>query len=97
MTKHQISKHVDFAKLVRANWYLPFGRTLWIHYNEKWFYGFVASTCANMCEQLGVEKQAHYLYHKNHVNKVMCMAVTGFAFDGTPERSGVGIKIGLHQ
>ena len=92
-----MSKHIEFAKLVRANWNLPVGRTLWVHYNKKWFYGFVARTCAKMCEQLGLEKQAHYLYHKNHIDKVMCMAVTGFAFEGTPENGGVGVKIGLHR
>jgi hypothetical protein len=97
LTKHQMTRHVDFAQLVRANWNLPVGRTLWINYDEKWFYGFVARTCAKMCEQLGLEKQAHYLYHKNHIDKVMCMAVTGFAFDGIPENGGVGIKIGFHR
>ena len=97
LTKHQMNKHVEFAQLLRTNWNLPPGRTLWINYDEKWFYGFVARTSAKMCEQLGLEKQAHYLYHKNHIDKVMCMAITGFAFEETPENGGVGIKIGFHR
>ena len=55
LTKHQMGKHVEFAELLQANWNLPIGRILWINYNEKWFYGFVARSNAKMCEKLGLE------------------------------------------
>jgi len=70
---------------------------LWINYDEKWFYGFRACTNAKLCEALGLEKQEHYLYHKNHVNKVMVLAATAFTFDQNVENGGKGVKLGIWQ
>ena len=50
------------------------------------------------CRQaLGLEKNLHFLYHKCHVDKVMAVAVTGFAFDKSVENGGEGVKIGFFR
>ena len=36
-------------------------------------------------QEVGPQKTSTLLYHKNHIDKVMCMAITAFAFYGTPE------------
>jgi hypothetical protein len=36
---------VTFSKLLRSNWNLPKAKYLWIHDDEKWFYGFVTRSC----------------------------------------------------
>jgi hypothetical protein len=35
---------------------------------------------AKACKELGIEQQSFQAYHKNHVNKVMAIAFTAFAF-----------------
>jgi hypothetical protein len=49
----QREKHVTFSKLLRSNWNLPKAKYLWIHYDEKWFYGFVTRSNAKKCPELG--------------------------------------------
>jgi hypothetical protein len=54
----QQEKHVTFSKLLRSNWNLPKAQYLWIHYNEKLFYGFVTrSNAIKKCPELGLEKE----------------------------------------
>ena len=65
---------------------------MWIHYDEKWFYGLV-TRMAKQCKALGLNKQQRFAYHKNHINKIMAIAVIGFAFEGTPENGGHGVKL----
>ena len=48
-----------------------------------------------MCELLGIEKQYHHVFHQSHINKVMVVAFTGYAFDGDYEEGGHGLKLGL--
>jgi hypothetical protein len=50
-----------------------------------------------LCEVLGIEKTHTYLYHKCHINKVMAVAFTAYAFDSTVENGGHGVKIGLYR
>ena len=50
-----------------------------------------------MCKVLGIEKTHTYLYHKCHINKVMAVAFTAYAFDSTVENGGHGVKIGLYH
>jgi hypothetical protein len=90
----QKKKHVDFCVHLRNNWGLPRGKYLWIHYDEKWFYGMVLRANAKKCNELGLDKLTCFLYHKYHIDKVMAVAVTGFGFDGTVENGGDGLKIG---
>jgi hypothetical protein len=58
----------------------------------------VVSRCnAKMCEILGIEKTHTYLYHKCHINKVMAVAFTAYAFDSNVENGGHGVKLGLYR
>ena len=50
-----------------------------------------------MCEILGLEKTHSYLYHEHHINKVMAVAFTAYAFDSNVENGGNGVKLGLYR
>jgi hypothetical protein len=95
LTASQKVKHVAFGSLVRNNWNLKRGKYLWLHYDEKWFWGFVARATAKKCEALGIDKKEYYLYHKCHIDKVMVLAMTGYAFDMNVENGGHGLKVGI--
>jgi len=69
LTAKQRAKHAEFAN----------------HFLNKWFYGMVARCNAKMSQLLGVEKQYQHVFHKSHINKVMVVAFTGYAFDGDYE------------
>ena len=93
LSDQQKKKHVAFCYHLLNHWGKdPNGKYLWIHYDEKWFWGFVARH-AKMCEALGLNRQERFAYHKNHINKVMGTAVVGLAFEGSPNNGGVGLKI----
>ena len=93
LSEQQRRKHVIFSNHLLNHWGKdPNGKYLWIHYDEKWFWGFVARH-AKVCEALGLSRQERFAYHKNHINKVMGTAVVGFAFEGSPNNGGVGVKI----
>ena len=92
LTGAQKKRHVKFCRHLRNLWGQPGGKFLWVNYDEKWFYGFVARM-AKACPAIGLERQQWFAYHKNHINKVMAIAVVAFAFEGTPENGGVGVKI----
>ena len=47
-------------------------------------------------EQLGLEKNVAFLYHKNHIDKTMVIVVTGYAFTENIENGGHGVKIMMH-
>ena len=79
LSKIQMQKHVEFATQVLARWGLPPLKYLWIHYDEKWFWGLVLRSSEILCEMLGIDKQQHYVYHQNHINKVMAIAFTAYA------------------
>jgi hypothetical protein len=36
-------------------------------------------------------------HHKKHISKVMVHTTVGFAFSGSPECGGEGLKIGCHR
>ena len=38
-----------------------------------------------------------YLYLKVHIDKVMAVALKGFAFDGNTDNIGVGVKLGIYR
>jgi hypothetical protein len=99
LTKNQMQKHVDFAKLVRDHWGLKTvgKKYLWVNFDEKWFHGWLGRANAKKCEQLGLEKNLTFLYHKNHIDKTMVIAVTGYAFEESMENGGHGLKIMMHR
>jgi len=93
----QMIKHVEFSKHLLNHWGDdPKGKYLWIHWDEKWFWGHV-NRHAKVCEQLGLEPQQRFAFHKNHINKVMGIAVIYFAFEGSPNNGGVGGKIAFSR
>ena len=88
LSDQQKKKHVDFCVHLLNHWGKdPKGKYLWIHYDEKWFWGFVARH-AKECADLGLNRQQRFAYHKNHINKVMGTAVVGLAFEGSPNNGG---------
>lgn len=97
LTEAQKKKHIDFSKHLLNFWGLPRQKFLLVHYDEKWFLGWVSRATAKMCELLGLDKSQTHIYHRNHPEKVMTIAVTAFAFDKNPENGGHGIKIGLYR
>jgi hypothetical protein len=97
LSKAQMAAHVTFSKRLQSRWGLPPRKYLWIHYDEKWFYGFVPRNNAKMCEALGLHREFCYAYHRNHINKVMVLALTACAFDGDVENGGDGVKLGFYR
>jgi hypothetical protein len=94
-----MQKHVDFAKLVQDHWGLDTvgKKYLWVNFDEKWFHGWLGHVNVKKCEQLGLEKNIAFLYHKNHIDKTMIIAVTGYSFEENIENGGHGLKIMMHR
>jgi hypothetical protein len=67
---------------------IPKAKHLWIHYDEKWFYGFVTQSDAKKCPELGLKKEVHAIYHPNHISKVMAEVFTGYTMDDHVEYGG---------
>ena len=97
LTTEQRKKQVQFCKELLSYWGFGPKKYLWIHYDEKWFWGLVTRANAKKCEVLGLEKQNYFAYHQNHINKVMMVAFVAYAFDGKFENGGHGIKLGLFR
>jgi hypothetical protein len=98
LTKVQMQKHMDFAKLVQDHWGLEtvVKKYLWVNFDEKRFYGWLGRANAKKCEQLGLEKNLAFLCHKSHIEKTMVIALTGYAFEENIENGGHGLKIMMH-
>ena len=90
-------KHCHFAERLINNHYLGNGKYLLVHYDEKWFWALVLRSKAKACKELGVEKKSFNMFHKNHIDKVMCLAVTGYAYENNIENGGVGLKLGFYR
>jgi hypothetical protein len=84
---------------VLRRWDLPATTTkiLWIHSDEKWFYGLVARKNAKACPSLGIDKQTYSAHHKSHIKKVMVHCTVGYLFDGHVENGGKGFLIAIHR
>ena len=98
LTTEQKNKQHKFASHLTMHWGLPAERlrkVLWVHYDEKWFWGMVARSNAKKCDEIGLARENYYAYHKNYVNKVMVLAITGYAFENHIENGGHGIKLAL--
>jgi hypothetical protein len=59
--------------------------------------GILRRANAKICKELGIEKHEYYIYHKSHIEKVMAVAITGYASDGSPDNGGDGLKIGIYR
>eukprot|EP00978_Attheya_sp_CCMP212_P045779 scaffold360211_cov63-Attheya_sp.AAC.1 len=53
----KMAAHVTFSKWLQSHWGLPPRKYLWIHYDEKCFYGFVPRNNAKMCEALRLHRE----------------------------------------
>ena len=73
------------------------GKYLLVHYDEKWFWALVLRAKAKACKELGVEKKSFNMFHKNHIDKVMCLAITGYAYENNIENGGIGLKLGFYR
>jgi hypothetical protein len=97
MTADQRKKAVTFAKHVVNKWGISKkAKVLWITCDEKWFLGLTPQR-GKLCEWLGLMKSHLYAQHKNHVAKVMAIVFTGYAFDGSVENGGTGLKLGCFR
>ena len=90
-------KHCHFARRLLNNHYLGNGKYLLVHYDEKWFWALVLRANAKACTELGIEKKTFNVFHKNHIDKVMCLAITGYAYENSIENGGVGLKLGFYR
>jgi hypothetical protein len=83
-----IAERIIQSLQLRLNWNLPKAKYLWIHYDKKWFYGFITRSNAQKCPELGLEKEMHAIYHRNHISKVMAVVFTGYTVDDHVENGG---------
>jgi hypothetical protein len=62
-------------------------------HDKKWSFGFSGRANAKMCKELRIKKLEYYhIYHKNHIlEKVIAVAITAYAFDGSPDNEGDGL------
>ena len=97
LSAEQKIKHFTFARHFLNNWGLGSGRYLLFHYDEKWFWGLVMRRGAKACEELGVDQAAFAAYHRNHINKVMGIAFTAFAFTDSIMNGGEAVKVGFFR
>jgi len=92
LSKTQKEKHFTFAKRVLDNWGVEKSKKfLWIHYDEKWFWGMLFRKTAKTFDDL--PKSVVRAYHKNHISKTMGIAFVAFAFDDTIENGGTAVKV----
>ena len=96
LNQKQRRASVQFSKHARSNWNRGAGKYLWIHLDEKWMYGMLLRH-AKVCEALGLRRVHQYAQHKNHISKIMIMALVGFAFVDSPENGGTGMRLGFHR
>ena len=92
LTEEQKGKCFSFAERLLANHHLGNGKYILVHYDEKWFWSVVLRSRAKSCKEIGLDKKAFRLYHKNHIDKVMAVVVTGYAFENNIENGGTGLK-----
>ena len=71
-TTDQKTKQHLFSWHLTNHWGLPQERRskiLWVHYDEKWFWGFVACNNSKMCEEIGLIQNYQFAYHKYFIKK----------------------------
>ena len=52
-------------------------------------------TNIKICKALASEKHEWYVYHKQHIDKVMAIAFNGYAFVGSTPDGGEAVELGL--
>ena len=97
LSRDQRKKHKAFAQRLLNNQYLGNSKYLLVHFDEKWFWGLVLRKSAKACKEIGLDPHVFRAYHKLHIEKVMGVAVTGYAYENNVENGGVGLKLGLYR
>ena len=97
LTAKQRAAHLAFAQAYRNNHGLGKGKFLMVHYDEKWFYGLVCRKNSKACPSLNAHPQDLKAHHKSHIEKVMVVAATAFAYEDNMESGGTGVKVGLFR
>ena len=73
-------------------------KILLIHYNQRWFYVWVYCATTKKRELLVLDKTHTYLYHKCHIDKVMCVVFTAYAYEIILyTRGGKQIRVGPYS
>ena len=100
LSEDQRRQRREFCTKVTTNLYcLPANqKVLDVHFYEKWFNGYIDRRNHKSCTKLGIEKKGGAkVNHKNHITKVMVIAVTGYAFKNGFKGGGDGLKIGFYR
>ena len=71
-------------------------KILLIHYNQRWFYVWVYCATTKKRELFVLDKTHTYLYHKCHIDKVMCVVFTAYGYESSAENGGEGVKLGFY-
>ena len=68
------------------------------HMDEKWFYGIVVRKHNKVVPCFGCYPRSMSVHHKSHINKIMAIAVTGFApINNNVKAGGFGYKVCLNR
>ena len=100
LSPQQKMAHVEHAKKVKNRWNRTWEKGqkfLFIHYDEKWFYGLVLRARAKMCPELGVPRQQRTAKNMHHINKVMAIATVGYYFTDEMRNGGEGILLSMYR
>ena len=63
-------------------------RVLLCHMDEKWFYACVCRRNGKSILSIGVSPKTYKVQHKNSIEKIMCVAVSGFVFHNSDITTG---------
>jgi len=66
---------------------------LLIEFDEKWMWGLVVRRYAKACKELILTRKYYKAYHWSHINKVIVLAFTEFAFTDCIENSREELKL----
>ena len=98
LTTAQMAEHVRFAKHFLNGWGREAEPTILVHYDEKWFHGYVGRRNNKICEAPGLHHPMNFCQHKCHIPKIMVVAFTGYAYGGNIEEDGGdGLMLGLYR
>ena len=97
MTPGHKKAAVKFGNRLNNKWGLEKEeKVIYVTADEKWFLG-ITPQHGKLCERLGLTKSHLYAQHKDHVPKVLAIAFTAYAFEGSMENGGKGLKIGCYR
>ena len=100
VTAFQKAQQVKHAQKVKAHWNLnpkPGQKFLFVHYDEKWFYGLVLRSRAKSCPSLGIKRVERTAKNMHHINQVMAVAAVGYCFTDDMANGGDGVLLGMYR